>query len=287
MKHTTGLLFLAGLLLASPAAAELTLTISDGKVTLICDNAPARQILAEWARLGQTKVVGADKLTGPPLTLRLENVPEQQALEIVLRAASGYIAADRPTLVASASRYDRILIMPPSAPVAGGAAAGRGAVPARPVPAQPAFTPQPTPEPAEEVTEQDAGAQANPDAGDARPPETNFDYANPQEFLRRRQELMQQQQQQSGPPTTFPGTVLPGGGTPPVTSPVPGVPTAPVGSSRPGEIVKPSQTQPTFQNPYGLPYNIPPGSAPTANPEPDRAKYANPYQPTPPPPQDE
>lgn len=288
MKHLTGLLVVTGLLVASPAAAELSLTISDGKVTLICDNTPARQILAEWARLGQTKVVGAEKLTGPSLTLRLENVPERQALEIILRASSGYLAADRPTLLASASRYDRILIMPPSTPVAGGGmAGGRGpAQVAQPVHVQPAFAAQPSPEPAEETTDQDAD-QAGP-AGDARPPETTFDYANPQEFLRRRQELMQQQQQQqTGPPATFPGTVLPGGGGAPVTSTPSGVPTAPVGSARPGEIVKPAQPQPTYQNPYGLPYNVPPGSAPPTNPVPDRAKYANPYQPTPPPPQDE
>lgn len=290
MKHLTGLLIVAGWLVASPAAAELTLTISDGKVTLICDNTPARQILAEWARLGQTKVVGAEKLTGPPLTLRLENVPEQRALEVVLRAASGYIAADRPTLVANASRYDRILIMPPSAPVAGGGlAGGRGAVapPAARMPAQPAYAAQPAPEPVEQPAEQDTDMQAAPDADGNKPPETTFDYANPQEFLRRRQELMQQQQQQGAPPATFPGTVLPGGGTMPVT-PTPGtVPTAPVGSSRPGEIIKPPQNQPTYANPYGLPYNVPPGTTPPGQMEPDRAKYANPYQPTPPPPQDE
>ncbi|MCU0255467.1 MAG: hypothetical protein MUF60_01875 [Vicinamibacterales bacterium] len=288
MKHITGLLVVAGLLAASPAAAEMTLTIADGKVTLICDNTPARQILAEWARLGQTKVVGADKLTGPPLTLRLEGVPEHRALEIVLRAASGYIAADRPTLLASASRYDRILIMPPSTPVAGGGAvAARPAAPVVPV-AQP-YTPRTDPEPVEEaVDQQDPGDMpASPYGGDARPPETNFDYANPQEFLRRRQEMMQQQQQQGGAPATFPGTVLPGGGTPPATSAPTGVPTAPVGTARPGEIVKPPQQPPTF-NPYGLPYNVQPGSAPPQGPmQPDRAKYANPYQPTPPQPQDE
>ena len=286
MKHITGLLVVAGLLAASPAAAEMTLTIADGKVTLICDNTPARQILAEWGRVGQAKVVGADKLAGPPLTLRLEGVPEQQALEIVLRAASGYIAADRPVLVANASRYDRILVMPPSAPVAGGGAA-RPAAP--PTPVAPAFTPRAEPEPADEsVEQQDTDVQTAPYGGDARPPETNFDYANPQEFLRRRQEMMQQQQQQQppGPPATFPGTVVPGGGTPPAPSAPSGVPTAPVGSARPGEIVKPPQSPIT--NPYGLPYNVQPGSAPPQGTmEPDRAKYANPYQPTPPPPQDE
>ncbi len=292
MKHLTGLFVVAGLLAASPAAAELSLTISDGRVTLICSNTTARQILAEWARLGQTKVVGAEKLTGPPLTLRLEHVPEQAALEVVLRAASGYIAADRHTMVASASRYDRILIMPPSAPVAGSPAGVVRGMPAAaaPAPPQPAFTPQPADEMASEMANDDANAPVNPYAGEARPPETNFDYANPQEFLRRRQEMMQQQQQlqqQPGAPSTFPGTVLPGGMPAPPQMPV-GVPGAPAGATRPGEIVRPPQV-PTYMNPYGMPYPAqPPGTQGPGTMEPDRAKYANPYQPTPPrPPQDD
>lgn len=287
MKHVTGLLVAVGLLVAAPSAAEMSLTIQDGKVTLICDDTPARQVLAEWSRLGQTKIVGAERLSGPPLTLRLEGVPEHQALQIVLRAASGYIVADRATLVANASRYDRILIMPPSAPVPASMAASRPA-PAPP----PAYQPQPVAEPdvAEDVGDQDQSFQAV-GVGGERPPETTFDYANPQEFLRRRQELLQeqqlrqqQQQQQQGAPALFPGTVTPGTVGPPNSAAPTGVPTVPVGTARPGEIIRPPAPQQNFINPYGLPYN-PQGQAPANQMEPDRAKYANPYMPTPQPPQ--
>lgn len=277
MKHLSGLLVVAGLLVATPAAGEMTLTIQDGRVTLICTNATARQILTEWARLGQTKVVNAEKLGGPPLTLRLENVPERQALDILLRSASGYMVAERPTLVASASLYDRILIMPTSTPAPPASAVARP-------PVMPVQQPQPVAQPAgddEAEAAEDAPVQ-NPYT-DNRPPETQFDYANPQEFLRRRQELMQQQlqQQQQAPaqPAVFPGTIMPG-----TTGVDPGAATgAPVGAARPGEIIKaPQPTSPQVVNPYGLPYNVQPGSAVTTPMEPDRAKYANPYQPTPP-----
>jgi hypothetical protein len=172
--------------------------------------------------------------------------------------------------------------MPPSTPVATSAGPAGSRVPAPPSPAPPTFAPAPPPEPADDQ------ADDPPPAGDARPPETTFDYANPQEFLRRRQEMMQQQQQQ-GPPSVFPGTVLPTqvppGGAPAAPS---GLPTAPAGTARPGEIVKPPQQNPaTYANPYGLPYNVQPGSVPSPGMEPDRAKYANPYQPTPRPPQDQ
>jgi hypothetical protein len=101
--------------LSVPASAgELKLTMQDGRVTIIADNVPLRQILQEWARVGQTKIVNADKMTGPAITLQLVNAPERDALDILLRSASGYIAAPRPVPVANAAFYDRVTIMPTS-----------------------------------------------------------------------------------------------------------------------------------------------------------------------------
>ena len=73
-------------LLAAPAlaaAGDLSLTIVDGRVTLVAQDVTVRQILAEWARIGGTKIVNGDKLIGPPLTLELHDVPEGKALETV------------------------------------------------------------------------------------------------------------------------------------------------------------------------------------------------------------
>ena len=51
---------------ASPASAgELKLTMQDGRVTIVAERAAAADP-AEWARVGQTKIVNADKLHGPP-----------------------------------------------------------------------------------------------------------------------------------------------------------------------------------------------------------------------------
>lgn len=95
---------------------DLQLTIGDGRVTLLADNVPIRTILQEWARQGQSRIVNADKVTGAPVTLRLIDVPEEQALDIVLRSVSGYLAAPRSTPVANASRFDRIMILASSRP---------------------------------------------------------------------------------------------------------------------------------------------------------------------------
>ncbi|MGE0362349.1 MAG: hypothetical protein AB7H93_02365 [Vicinamibacterales bacterium] len=113
-------------LAALPAAAQpLSLQIRDGLVTMTASGVPVRQVLAEWARVGGTRVVGAERVTGPPLTLTLENVPEAKALDIILRGAAGYVAAARAVPGSGSSSYDRILVLATSAPPAAAAAAPR------------------------------------------------------------------------------------------------------------------------------------------------------------------
>jgi hypothetical protein len=100
---------------ASPAFAQaVKLEFHDGLVTVTAQNAPLRTILTEWSRLGGTQVINADRLSGAPVTLQLTNVPETQALDVVLRGVAGYIAGQRPASPSTASRssLDRIMIVP-------------------------------------------------------------------------------------------------------------------------------------------------------------------------------
>jgi hypothetical protein len=114
-------------LAALPASAQqLSLQIRDGLVTMTAVGVPVRQVLAEWGRIGGTRVVGADRIPAQPLTLTLENVPEAKALDIILRGAAGYVAATRAVAGTGLSSYDRILVLATSAPPAATAApAGR------------------------------------------------------------------------------------------------------------------------------------------------------------------
>jgi hypothetical protein len=77
----------------------------------------------EWARVGQTKIVNVERIPGGPLTLELDEVPEAEALDLLLKSVTGYVAAPRPVGVPTLSRYDRILVLPTAAvarvPVAG------------------------------------------------------------------------------------------------------------------------------------------------------------------------
>ena len=104
---------------ASPSdAAGLKLSMHDGLVSLDAQDVTVRQILAEWARVGKTRIVNVERIAGPPVTLLFENTPEKQALDIILRTIPGYVAVPRATPVADSSMYDSILIMATTTAVA-------------------------------------------------------------------------------------------------------------------------------------------------------------------------
>src|SRR5688572_25419475 len=336
--------------LAAPAAHAqetgispgIALTIRDGRVTLRAENASLRQILAEWERQGQMKVVGAEKLAPQTITLSVTDMPEKQALEIVMRGVPGYMAMDRAAAAdtpvsASASRFDRLVVLArTTTPVTAVAAAPpmRGGRMAQPAPAQPPGFPQ-QPEPFVQPAIGDEGmASAQPDRNDveqftqteppmpdapvaspypnafpgspyaavaagapyggaapagaaagvsgAAPPETQFDYANPQKYFEQRRQQMQA-------PTATP-SITPTVGTPigttgrPVNGPT-ATPTVPGALARPGIAptpqAQPNPAQGEFFNPYNLPPDwVPPPAVPDSGApvEPDRAKYANPYE---------
>ena len=113
---------------------KLSVKIANGRATVIAKDVPVRQILAEWAKVGETKIVNGEKVPGGPVTLELIDVPEKEALDILLRTAAGYIAAPRPANLAGASQYDRVIILATSRPPAATASMapppfGRPAVP--------------------------------------------------------------------------------------------------------------------------------------------------------------
>jgi len=125
MRRTLLILALAVLVAAPAGAQTLKLAFNAGRVSVDAAGVPVRTILNEWAKLGGTKIVGAERIAGAPLTLKLEDVSEAHALEIILRSVAGYMAAPRGA-APGASMYDRILVMatssgpapPPSRPTA-------------------------------------------------------------------------------------------------------------------------------------------------------------------------
>jgi hypothetical protein len=74
-------------------AQQVKIAFHDGQVSVDSNGAPPRAILAEWSKVGGTNIVNAERVIGAPLTLKLVDVPEAQALEIILRSVAGYMAA--------------------------------------------------------------------------------------------------------------------------------------------------------------------------------------------------
>lgn len=112
---------------SAPAwAGGLTLSMRNGLVSLDAQDVTVRQILTEWERIGKTRIVNAERVTGGPVTLKFDGVPEKQALDIVLRSLPGYMALPRAAVVSDASLYDRILIMATTVAVAAPRQPGAG-----------------------------------------------------------------------------------------------------------------------------------------------------------------
>ena len=92
--------------------------MNNGRVTIRAQDALITDILAEWARVGNTAIIDADELVDQTVTIELVDVPEAKALRTLLRTASGYLAAPRAAMSDGVSRFDRILILATSKPAA-------------------------------------------------------------------------------------------------------------------------------------------------------------------------
>lgn len=115
-KHITrfgcAILVLLAVVVRLAAASEVSVTFRDGKVTVVARDATLRQVLAEWQRVGHTRIEPLDRVPAQPITIELVDVPQSQALAMILRSLSGYIAARRSGMLPGGSLYDRILLTP-------------------------------------------------------------------------------------------------------------------------------------------------------------------------------
>jgi hypothetical protein len=231
---------------ASTASADVHLTIQSGRVTLIAKDATVRQILAEWERVGQTKVINADRIAGGPLNLEMTNVPEQQALDVLLRSVSGVVLAPRAgAAIDNLSAFERIIVMPPSiAPL--------------PLNNPPPAIGQPPFQQQQRLADDDQDDRPTPGGGPQNRGGPVFVFPQPQNTNPQVPNLPMPNVppgafgQQPQPTLVFPQPAMPG--APPPVIPYPGVATGtpPVGVSVPGMVAPapaPPPGQPGFPPP--------------------------------------
>jgi hypothetical protein len=246
-RFTKPLVFAASawLAFATAAHADVQLSIRDGRVTLVAKDATLRQILTEWSRVGKTTVLNLERIPGGPLTLELRDVPEGEALDILLRNLSGYMAAPRTSPVADGSVYASIAVMPTVAQPLSRAASATSPTPAP-------FTP-PTPF-VQNDDEENAAAQLRNAAGQPLrvPTFTTFpggQPAQPGNNVPRPVLPVVRPGVVAAPPVANPNDFPPSPVAPPFTNapvqPSPGQTPGAIGVSAPGMIVPaPSTAQP-------------------------------------------
>lgn len=222
---------------ATTASADVQLTMQNGHVSIVAKDATVRQILTEWARVGHTKIVNVERIPGGPITLELNNVAEAQALDILLRTVSGYIAAPRPAdaVDANLSQFDRIIVMPTLA----------SARPAASSAPPPVFQPTPQfnqPHPVDDDTDDDQPAPNVPVPPNRGPVFSTF----PQQQQPQPMPINPQTGQPFNPQTGQPVT-------PPEPATYPSQPTAPFGGVAVPGMVAPAPAQQPGQVQPGVP----------------------------------
>jgi hypothetical protein len=229
---------------ASTASADVKVTMQNGRVTIVAKDATVRQILTEWARVGQTKIVNVERIPGGPQTIELTNVPEAEALEILLRSISGFMVAPRAAAApVNASLYDRIVVMPT-------VAAPRSPAPTTAGPAQPVFPTQPVPQVTDDDVDDERPAQPVPPGAQRGPifnqfpqpqvvnPQTGQPMAQPQPFVPP-QPNGAQPPPAPAQPSTVPTAPFGGVSVPGMVAPAPQQP-----GQQPGQVVQPGVVQP-------------------------------------------
>jgi hypothetical protein len=232
------------LLAGSTAHAEVRVTLHDGLVTVVAKDATVSQILTEWARVGKTTIVNVERIPGGPISVELTDLPEEQALEVLLRSVSGYMAAPRAAVAANLSRLDRVVVLPTSVAPKGPVAPAQ---PPTPVFGQPPrFGP---PAPPEENGDDDRPAVPGLPTPNPRGPIFNTfpqpQVVNPQAGQVAMPQVIggQAPVQQPAQPPTYPSTpTAPFGGVA-----VPGM-MVPAPQPQPGQIVTPPVRRPDGQD---------------------------------------
>jgi hypothetical protein len=212
--------------IATPSAAQgLKLAFHDGLVSIDATSVPLRSILTEWGKVGGTTIVGAERISGAPITIKLVDVSEAKALESILRTVAGYMAAPRKIGVAGPSMYDRILVMATSSAPAVASAAR----PTTPTPSNAFAGTQRVVPPRQRAEQAEPEEEDEKDENPPNPPVFTFPQPGQNGAVN---------VNPNGQPVTF--TVNPQTGAPQgvvIQSNQPGRTTAPIGVPQPGMMV--------------------------------------------------
>jgi hypothetical protein len=218
----------------APGPRQLELSFDqEGHVTLIANNVTLREILAEWARRGGTRIVNLEKLAGGPIEypIRFENAAEMDVMQALLRGVAGKAYVPRVLGTPGASRLE-IVHLTPVSNASGALVAAPPATPNPNIPTRGA--------PEDEIPP----VNRNPPA--AGPPQQGqtqgYQQPGTQQWQQQQQPSLPQNYQQQSPLPGMPGSALPGSGLPGGSALPQIVPITPINSNQPATTTQPPAT---------------------------------------------
>jgi hypothetical protein len=102
------MLFGAGARAQQPS---VQIVFDGGRVTLAAGEAPLGDVLAEWGRVGGTRITGIERLAPVRLTKVVVAADERTVLEELIGSTSGLITKDRAEPRTNASRFESVAIV--------------------------------------------------------------------------------------------------------------------------------------------------------------------------------
>jgi hypothetical protein len=235
-RSLTAALF-AGLLTVTvstqaPGPRQLELSFDQqGHVTLIANNVTLREILAEWARRGGTRIINLDKLAGAPIEypIRFENAAEMEVMQALLRGVAGKAYVPRVLGTPGASRLE-IVHLTPTSNATGALVAAPVAPPTQNIPTRGA--------PEDEIPPVN-----RPQPGQAAPPPGQVPgYQQNAPGMQQPQPALPSGYQQQSPLPGMPGSALPGSGRPGGSALPQIVPITPINPNQPPTTTQPPAT---------------------------------------------
>ena len=94
-------------------------------MTVVADSVALRTIIQEWARVGGVRLVNPQHVSPAPVSIDLRNLPEGEALEVLLRALPGYLLQQRSIASSGSSVFEKLAVMAPPATGTGRLAEGQ------------------------------------------------------------------------------------------------------------------------------------------------------------------
>ena len=111
-------LCMAASLAAPVSAGDVKIELANGRITLLARDATLGEILSEWGRVGHVQMINLERVSSGPMTIDVREMPEPQALAMLLRTLSGYMAAPKIQAAGNTSIFDRVFIMAAPRPAA-------------------------------------------------------------------------------------------------------------------------------------------------------------------------